>query len=204
MQMNFKEATNKLLANVKLEDLCDRLGIETRHSGLSVKAICQFHKDTKPSMELYDNNPEKSAFHCFSCGAHGDIFALVKEVNSMDYREAHAWLCNEYDIQVDRIKSDITNKKTINHIIDNVYQYALDFYKKHQNEAELAAFLKERGYKKDFGIKAGLCLVASHSLVRHLEALDYPDDIHKSYVFDKYESAGLIKKKILLIVIMKH
>ncbi|WJG24158.1 CHC2 zinc finger domain-containing protein [Vibrio furnissii] len=196
-QMNFKEATNKLLATVKLEDLCDRLGIEIKRAGSSVKALCQFHKDTKPSMELYDDNPEKSAFHCFSCGAHGDIFALVKEVKGMDFREAHTWLCSEYGIEVDQIKRKFATKtpaNSLSSLLENVYQYALDFYKKHQNEIELAAFLRERGYEKDFGLNVGLCLVGSRSLVHHLNSLDYPDDTHKAYVFDKYESAGLIKK----------
>ncbi|EHK9085402.1 toprim domain-containing protein [Vibrio parahaemolyticus] len=197
LKMNFKEATNQLLATVKLEDLCDRLGIETKRSGSSVKALCQFHKDTKPSMELYDDNPEKPAFHCFSCGAHGDIFALVKEVKGMDFREAHTWLCSEYRIEVDKTKRKLKTKaasNSLSNVIENVYQYALDFYKKHQNEVELSDFLRKRGYEKEFGINAGLCLVGSRSLIHHLNSLDYPNDTHKSYVLDKYESAGLIKK----------
>ncbi|WP_155488238.1 CHC2 zinc finger domain-containing protein, partial [Vibrio harveyi] len=195
--MNFKEATNQLLATVKLEDLCDRLGIETKRSGSSVKALCQFHKDTKPSMELYDDNPEKPAFHCFSCGAHGDIFALVKEVKGMDFREAHTWLCSEYRIEVDNTKrkhKTTSASNSLSNVIENVYQYALDFYKRYQNEVELSDFLRKRGYEKEFGINAGLCLVGSRSLIHHLNSLDYPNDTHKSYVLDKYESAGLIKK----------
>ncbi|EJC6864089.1 toprim domain-containing protein [Vibrio parahaemolyticus] len=200
LKMNFKEATNQLLATVKLEDLCDRLGIETKRSGSSVKALCQFHKDTKPSMELYDDNPEKSAFHCFSCGAHGDIFALVKEVKGMDFREAHTWLCDEYNITLDRVNSELRTSSSANpfgNLTENVYQYALDFYKRHQSEAELDAFLKERGYTLEFGKSAGLCLVGIRSLVNHLNSLEYPDDVHKLYVLDKYESAGLIKKSLI-------
>ncbi|HCZ9282962.1 TPA: toprim domain-containing protein, partial [Vibrio alginolyticus] len=200
LKMNFKEATNQLLATVKLEELCDRLGIETKRSGSSVKAICQFHKDTKPSMELYDDNPEKSAFHCFSCGAHGDIFALVKEVKGMDFREAHTWLCGEYNITLDRVNGELRTSSSANplgNLTENVYQYALDFYKRHQSETELDAFLKERGYTLEFGKNTGLCLVGVRSLVNHLNSLDYPDDFHKLYVLDKYESAGLIKKSLI-------
>lgn len=197
--MNFKEATNTLLTTVKLEDLCERLGIETKRAGSSVKAICQFHKDTKPSMELYDDNPEKSAFHCFSCGAHGDIFALVKEVKDVDFRESHKWLCDEFNIKVDKPRA-ITNEQSSNPldgVIANVYQYALDFYRRYQNEIRLKAFLTERGYNYEFGANVGLCLAGGRSLVSHLDSLEYPEYTHKLYVFDKYESAGLIKKNLV-------
>jgi DNA primase catalytic core len=196
-RMNFKEATNTLLATVKLEELCERLGVETQRTGTSVKALCQFHKDTKPSMELYDNNLEKPAFHCFSCGAHGDIFALVKEVKGMDFRESHNWLCDEYNFKIDRPRVTKSSKthEPFDDVTVNVYQYALDFYSKYQNEIEFKAFLTERGYSHEFGCKVGLCLADGSSLVRHLDNLHYPEHTHKLYVFDKYESAGLIRKE---------
>ncbi|MFS1465530.1 CHC2 zinc finger domain-containing protein [Vibrio lentus] len=195
--MNFKEAINTLLTTVQLEDLCERLGIETKRSGTSVKALCQFHTDTKPSMELYDKNIEKSAFHCFSCGAHGDIFALVKEVKGIDFHEAYKWLCNEYNLKVENTSKHKKKPLPIINATENIYEYALDFYKKNQNEFKYKSFLDERGYSVEFGQNTGLCMVGTSSLVKHLDSLDYPEHTHKLYVFDQYESAGLIKKNSL-------
>ena len=33
---------------------------------------CPFHADRTPSLKLYDNH-----FHCFGCGAHGDVIDLA-------------------------------------------------------------------------------------------------------------------------------
>jgi DNA primase len=46
-----------------------------RRAGNKFKALCPFHDDHNPSLEL---NPERQSFKCWSCGAGGDIFDFVK------------------------------------------------------------------------------------------------------------------------------
>lgn len=195
--MNFKDATNTLLANVSLDNLCEKLGIQTQQIGSSTKAICQFHDDTKPSMELYDNNVGSgSKYYCFSCGAHGNIFSLVKENKGMSFVEAHAWLASEYNVPVTRSVANNKNKTptSFDKIVKNVFEYALEFFKSNQNEIQLSNYLSTRLYDLDFVDKADLCIAGQHSLVTHLNSLEYPVDTHKLSVFDLYENAGLIKR----------
>ena len=45
-------------------------------SGSKYKALCPFHDDHNPSLEL---NPERQSYKCWSCGAGGDIFDFVKD-----------------------------------------------------------------------------------------------------------------------------
>lgn len=47
------------------------------------KCRCAFHDDAKPSMQVYDDG-----YHCFSCGAHGDVIALAAQLYGTDNREA--------------------------------------------------------------------------------------------------------------------
>lgn len=47
------------------------------------KCRCAFHDDTKPSMQVYEDG-----YHCFSCGAHGDIIDLAAQLYGVDIREA--------------------------------------------------------------------------------------------------------------------
>lgn len=46
------------------------------HYGLNVNRSnmcrCPFHSDQTPSMKIYDKN-----YHCFGCGAHGDVIDLT-------------------------------------------------------------------------------------------------------------------------------
>lgn len=47
------------------------------------KAICPFHADRRPSLHLYADG-----YHCFVCGAHGDVIDLVEGVQHCCKREA--------------------------------------------------------------------------------------------------------------------
>ncbi|MBV8078496.1 MAG: DNA primase [Planctomycetaceae bacterium] len=53
--------------------------------GSKFKALCPFHDDHKPSLEL---NPERQSFKCWSCGAGGDVFDFVKEYERVEFPEA--------------------------------------------------------------------------------------------------------------------
>jgi DNA primase len=54
-------------------------------SGSKFKALCPFHDDHNPSLEL---NPDRQSFKCWSCGAGGDIFDFVKDYERVDFPEA--------------------------------------------------------------------------------------------------------------------
>ena len=56
-----------------------------RRAGSKFKALCPFHDDHNPSLEL---NPERQSFKCWSCGAGGDVFDFVKNYERVDFPEA--------------------------------------------------------------------------------------------------------------------
>src|SRR5438067_595737 len=54
-------------------------------SGSKFKALCPFHDDHSPSLEL---NPDRQSFKCWSCGAGGDVFDFVKDYERVEFPEA--------------------------------------------------------------------------------------------------------------------
>ena len=50
-----------------------------RRVGSKYKALCPFHDDHNPSLEL---NPERQSFKCWSCGVGGDVFDFVKNIRA--------------------------------------------------------------------------------------------------------------------------
>ncbi len=72
-----------------LIDVAGQYGLAERGNMVN----CIFHNDRTPSMKLY---PEH--FHCFGCGAHGDVTDLTVQLFSLSKYEAAQKLCSDFGI----------------------------------------------------------------------------------------------------------
>ena len=89
-------------ANVDVKEIIQRsdivavataLGLQVdRKESRPRKALCPFHDDRNPSLNLYQRAGERDNFHCFACGAHGDVLSLVQRRNRLDFWDAVKWL----------------------------------------------------------------------------------------------------------------
>jgi len=59
-------------------------------SGRNWKACCPFHGEKTPSFYVYDDH-----FHCFGCGAHGDVISFVMQSEGRSFPEAVEQLAGE-------------------------------------------------------------------------------------------------------------
>ena len=64
-------------------------------AGINFKGICPFHNDSHPSMVV---SPAKQTYHCFVCGAGGDVIEFVKEHLNLTFPEALRWCAKNNDI----------------------------------------------------------------------------------------------------------
>lgn len=54
-------------------------------AGSRYKALCPFHDDRNPSLEV---NPQRQTFKCWSCGAGGDVFDFIQRYERVEFPEA--------------------------------------------------------------------------------------------------------------------
>lgn len=59
--------------------------LPVRQFGATYKVVCPFHKDKNPSLVI---SPEKGFWHCFGCGAGGDVFKFVIDYENISKKEA--------------------------------------------------------------------------------------------------------------------
>lgn len=71
-------------------------------SGSKFKALCPFHDDRNPSLEI---NPERQSYRCWSCGAGGDIFDFVQNYEHVDFPEARRMLAERAGIVLESAPS---------------------------------------------------------------------------------------------------
>lgn len=76
--------------NCHMADILQRYNLKTNRAGF---IRCPFHTgDNNPSLKIY-----KDDFHCFSCGAHGDIFSFVQRMENVGFKEAFQILGGIYE-----------------------------------------------------------------------------------------------------------
>jgi DNA primase len=63
-----------------------------RHVGL-----CPFHEERTPSFGI---DPVQKLYHCFGCGASGDVFTFVQETEGVDFKGALELLADRYGVDV--------------------------------------------------------------------------------------------------------
>src|SRR3954470_14518129 len=53
--------------------------------GREFEGLCPFHNEKTPSFTV---NDDKAFFHCFGCGAHGDVIGFLMRTESLSFPEA--------------------------------------------------------------------------------------------------------------------
>ena len=63
-------------------NIVDLIGAHTRlkKTGARYKGLCPFHTDSAPSFTV---DPDRKLWHCFGCGAGGDIFTFVMQTDKL-------------------------------------------------------------------------------------------------------------------------
>ncbi len=81
-------------------DIADLIGgyINLKKMGPTLKALCPFHKEKTPSFTV---NAQKQFFHCFGCGAGGDVFTFVMKYEGVDYPTAIKILAERSGIAIE-------------------------------------------------------------------------------------------------------
>ncbi|HEY3787262.1 MAG TPA: DNA primase [Urbifossiella sp.] len=71
-------------------------------AGPTFKALCPFHGDSRPSLDV---DPRRQRYRCWACGKHGDVITFVQEMEKVGFKEARIILANRAGIKLDQTPS---------------------------------------------------------------------------------------------------
>jgi hypothetical protein len=109
--------TDNIKHSHNIVDIIDKC-VPLKKQGKNWFGLCPFHSEKKPSFSV----DEKDQFyHCFGCGAHGDVIDFVKEFSGMEFLDA----CKELGAEIDLMPSKKVqaNKKLSASINRNLPSY---------------------------------------------------------------------------------
>ena len=72
--------------------------VDLKKRGRNFFGLCPFHSEKTPSFSVA---PDKQIYHCFGCGAGGNVFSFIVEHEKISFIEAVQQLGQKYGIDVD-------------------------------------------------------------------------------------------------------
>jgi DNA primase len=173
--------TGGLLDEIKSRtDIVDCISsyVQLKKSGQNWKGVCPFHAEKTPSFMV---SQAKQIFHCFGCGAGGDVITFVMKYENLSFQEALNLLAKKAGIAIPSGGADKRSSQKYEKIRDLLLE-ASNYYAKKLKESEPAmAYLTRRGIAAESveRFRLGYAPEGWHNLIRHLRGLDCADTVFK-------------------------
>ena len=87
-----------LIARHDIVDIVDAR-VKLKKQGKNFGACCPFHNEKTPSFSV---SQEKQFYHCFGCGAHGNVLDFVMEFDRLEFVEAIEELSSQLGLEIPR------------------------------------------------------------------------------------------------------
>ncbi|MCP4394257.1 MAG: DNA primase [Alphaproteobacteria bacterium] len=139
---------DELRARISVADVVGRR-VKLTKKGREYQGLCPFHNEKTPSFTV---NEEKGFYHCFGCGAHGDIIKFEMEIGGLGFMEAIEKLAAQAGMQVPKsTPQNIEKEKKRTTLIETI-EFACDFFEKQlrmPTGKEAYSYLLQRGLSKE-------------------------------------------------------
>jgi DNA primase len=139
---------DELRARVTLSTVVMRT-TKLQKAGREWKACCPFHDEKTPSFYV---NDQKGFYHCFGCGAHGDVISWMTEQRGLSFIDAIKELASEAGMEVPAPDPVAAKKAEKRASLIDVTTEAQDWYVHNLRSAEgraALAYLNRRGLKPE-------------------------------------------------------
>ncbi len=148
-----EEKINEIRQAVDIVDLISDY-VQLKKQGRNYMGLCPFHGENTPSFSV---SPDKQIYHCFGCGAGGNVFSFIMELDSLSFPEAAIKLAEKANVELDISPTQATSTETsfskelkqmieAHELIRKFYHHLLVNTKDGQHALE---YLLNRGFTKE-------------------------------------------------------
>lgn len=192
---NNRDQIEEIRSRIDIVDIINRY-VQLIQAGKNFKGVCPFHTEKTPSFTV---SPELQRYKCFGCGASGDIFNFVQNIEHIDFPETLEKLAKEAGVIITKRNENSTYSR-----LEEINKLAaIYFYKALHDPSNSQAlkYVKDRGFTdesiKSFGIGYA---------PRYSKLLDYiqqkkkfsKDELLRSGLF--VEKEGKLRNKFIMRV----
>ncbi len=174
--------------------------VRLKKTGQNFTGLCPFHQEKTPSFAVH---PVRQIYHCFGCGAGGDVFKFVMELEKSTFPEAVRTVAEKCGIPLPRPRERSPEERREGQqraaLVEMHREAAAYFARQLEESAEgrvATSYLEDRGLDRDAVNRFGLGWAPSlgDALLRLLKQ-KYPEKLLEvSGLFNRNESGRLYDK----------
>lgn len=179
-------------------DIVDVIGgyVSLKKQGNSYSACCPFHHEKTPSFHV---SRDKQLYHCFGCGASGNVFTFIREYENLSFVESMKLLADrsgmtlpEYELSPKQKEQENyrTELKELNRAAAAYFHYLLT---KTEHGKKALDYLHNRGLNDDtiMAFAMGYSDIYNDDLYKYLKNKGYTDrQMVDAGLVDIYEDRG--------------
>lgn len=176
--MDLNEAKEEIRSRLDLVEIIGR-HVRLERAGSRYRGLCPFHEEKTPSFYVH---PERGLWHCFGCGAGGDLYAFVMRQERLDFPEALRRLAERAGVRLEvtprarqahdeRQAIERANRLARDHFVQNLF--------KHPAAERARQYVRNRGFGagvvRDFQL--GFALDSWNDLLQALQRQGVPTSV---------------------------
>ncbi|MEH7254745.1 CHC2 zinc finger domain-containing protein, partial [Neobacillus niacini] len=147
-----EEKINQIRQSVDIVELISEY-VQLKKQGRNYFGLCPFHGENSPSFSV---SSDKQIYHCFGCGAGGNVFSFLMELEGITFLEAAVKLAEKanIDLQVNisvngkgkSISPELQSMLDAHELLQKFYHHLLVNTKDGQHALE---YLLKRGFTRE-------------------------------------------------------
>lgn len=168
--------TQELRDRVNLSEIVGR-AVKLTRAGREFKGCCPFHNEKSPSFYV---NDDKQFYHCFGCGAHGDVIGFVMQNGNLSFIEAIESLAASAGMQVPQQTPQEVERskkeKSLYNLLDDTTKWFEARLRDVANRDALT-YVQERGISEEMmaAFRIGFAPADGQALTKFLKVQGYSD-----------------------------
>ncbi|MEH7010094.1 DNA primase [Neobacillus niacini] len=187
-----EEKINQIRQSVDIVEIISEY-VQLKKQGRNYFGLCPFHGENSPSFSV---SSDKQIYHCFGCGAGGNVFSFLMELEGISFLEAAIKLAEKanIDLQVNfsvngkgkSVSPELQSMLDAHELLNKFYHHLLVNTKDGQHALE---YLLKRGFTRESidKFQIGYSLNSWDFVYKFLTKRDFSPEL--------MEKAGLIIKR---------
>ncbi len=171
--MKFDEAIEEIRSRINILEIVSER-VDLKRSGRSYRGLCPFHAEKTPSFYV---DPDKGVYHCFGCGASGNLFRFVMDTEGVSFREAVEILAQRLGITIEYGDRE-DRRNPLLRILDFARTYYASQLQGPSGEGA-RRYLEQRGIRRDMvaRFQLGYAPPTGLGLIREAERQGFPREL---------------------------